>query len=265
MKLNDKARDMLDLVINKLLNNDIGDIVDFARFTVSGYDTPMSHWSPLNQLLAFMTTNSLDCRGYRQWQSINRHVKKGAKATYILVPLIKTEENNTGEEEKHLLGFKTVPVFPLHATEGEPLPEVKVPEKKPNLYDVAEALNIQVIYEGMSGAYGSCNSEATIIRLGNTHPAVFYHELAHAVRLKRGWYRKTDYASEEVIAETVACTLSKLLDDEDITADTSEYIKYYANDSVQKVINFLSEISKTLVALLDTDSIESPIQTEVYA
>lgn len=123
MKLTDKARDMLDLVINKLLNNDIGDIVDFARFTVSGYNTPMSHWSPLNQLLAFMTTNSLDCRGYRQWQSINRHVKKGAKATYILVPLIKTEESNTGEEEKHLLGFKTVPVFPCTLLKVNPCPK----------------------------------------------------------------------------------------------------------------------------------------------
>ncbi|MBN2829295.1 MAG: hypothetical protein JXR56_03120 [Candidatus Cloacimonetes bacterium] len=265
MKLTDKARDMLDLVSNKLLNNDIGNIVDFARFTVSGYDTPMSHWSPLNQLLVFMTTNSLDCRGFRQWQSVNRYVKKGAKATYILVPLVKTEKGERNEELKHLLGFKTVPVFPLHATEGEPLPELKLPEKKPNLYEVAEVLNIQVIYEGMTGAYGSCKSDATIIRLGNTHPAIFYHELAHAVRLKKGWYRKTDYAGEEIIAETVACTLSKLLDDEDITADTSQYVKYYANDSVQKVINFLSEISKTLVALLDIKSNESIKEMEVYS
>lgn len=265
MKLTDKARDMLDLVIHKLLDNDIGNIVDFAKFTVSGYDTPMSHWSPLNQLLVFMTTNSLDCRGYRQWQSVNRYVKKGARATYILVPLIKTAENENGEEQKHLLGFKTVPVFPLHATEGESLPEIKVPEKKPNLYDIAKALNIKVIYEGMSGAYGSCKFDATIIRLGNTHPAVFYHELAHAVRLKKGWYRKTDYAGEEVIAETVACTLAKLLDDEDITANTSEYIKYYANDSIQKVINFLSEISKTLIALLDINSNEFIKEMEVYS
>ena len=106
-----------------------------------------------------------------------------------MVPLIKTAENENGEEQKHLLGFKTVPVFPIHATEGEPLPEVKVPEKKPNLYDVAEALNIKVIYEGMSSATVPVNLMQPYQVRQHT-PSSFYHEPAHAVRLKKAGTRK---------------------------------------------------------------------------
>ena len=49
-----------------------------------------------------------------------------------------------------------------------------------------------------------------------------------------------------MIAETVACTLAKLLDDEDITANTvntSSTTLMTVSESYQ----FLSEISKTLV------------------
>ena len=47
--------------------------------------SPMVNWSLGNQLLAIIAGTS-DARGYRQWQEVGRHVRKGSKALYILAP-----------------------------------------------------------------------------------------------------------------------------------------------------------------------------------
>jgi len=69
-----------------------------------------------------------DARGYRQWQEVGRHVKKGRKSFPILVPVMRkgTRKNaETGEEEdyQYVAGFSSAPVFGLSQTEGDPLPD----------------------------------------------------------------------------------------------------------------------------------------------
>ena len=67
-------------------------------------------------------SGSKDARGYQQWKEVDRFVKKGSKAIYILVPKIaKTVDSETGEEETILKGFMCRPVFRVEDTEGEPL------------------------------------------------------------------------------------------------------------------------------------------------
>jgi hypothetical protein len=63
-----------------------------------------------------------DARGIRQWNKVNRYVKKGSKGFYILVPNIKKiEDEEAGEERKVLVGFLARPVFRYEDTDGEPL------------------------------------------------------------------------------------------------------------------------------------------------
>ena len=73
-------------------------------------DAPCRQWSWRNQLLVALSGYH-DARGYRQWQEVERHVRKGERAFYILVPLSKTvtETDDAGNESKRsfVYGFKS--------------------------------------------------------------------------------------------------------------------------------------------------------------
>ena len=104
--------------------------------------SPMVNWSLGNQLLVILAGSS-DARGYRQWQEVGRHVRKGAKATYILAPStrkIRETDAETGDETERTItvGFVGVPVFRVEDTEGAPLeiPDYG-PAEFPPLFDVA--------------------------------------------------------------------------------------------------------------------------------
>ena len=109
-------------------------------------------------------------------------------------------------------------------------------------------------YADLPGAWGCVDHEATTIQLKTKHPKVFYHELAHAIRLKNDWYNDKDYAGEEAIADTVACVFSQLFDGEDTTNDTHDYLKYYLG-SIDKMVTFLGDINKTMLTLLDVSDL----------
>lgn len=67
--------------------------------------------------------------GFHTWKKLGRHVKKGEKALMILAPMVvskKAEAEGEGDADEpkteKVFGFKTVPVFDVSQTEGEPLP-----------------------------------------------------------------------------------------------------------------------------------------------
>lgn len=254
MKLSDKATAVFEETRQRLLSGDLGPFVDFAKLTVKGYDKPMSKWSALNQLIAYFTTGSVDCRGYKQWQEVGRWVKpasEGGRATYIRVHcVVKPKDDDQEEEEK--VFYKWVSVFPDYATDGDPLPEPEELDvnQLPDLYEVCRKLGIQVKYADIPGAWGCVDRDATLIELKTKHPSVFYHELAHAIRLKEGWYDQDDYDGEEAIADVIACVFSKLFDNEDTTFSTHRYVSHYLG-SIDMMVGFLSEMAKTIEKLLD--------------
>ena len=62
--------------------------------------------------------------GFHDWLKIGRHVRKGEKGIAILAPLKwSTTDQDTGETQGGIKGFKAVYVFDLEQTDGEPLPE----------------------------------------------------------------------------------------------------------------------------------------------
>ena len=88
---------------------------------------PCRAWSWANQLLTALAGHS-DARGFRQWKAVGRSVTKGQKSFSILAPMTRNvvrENAETGAEERtsYVFGFKSVAVFGLAQTEGEPIPD----------------------------------------------------------------------------------------------------------------------------------------------
>ena len=63
--------------------------------------------------------------GYKRWQKMGRYVKKGEKGIAILAPLIKKDPDDP--DECIVYGFKTVHVYDVQQTEGDPLPQADTP------------------------------------------------------------------------------------------------------------------------------------------
>ena len=58
-----------------------------AKMIIDAPEKPSSNWSLGNQLL-MLFHGTQDARGFQQWKEVNRFVKKGAEAFYILGPII---------------------------------------------------------------------------------------------------------------------------------------------------------------------------------
>ncbi|HXY37555.1 MAG TPA: ArdC family protein, partial [Planctomycetaceae bacterium] len=125
MKLYGKASDVGAAIVERF--KDPASLpAPLARVFIRRKDqAPCRKWSFGNQFIVAMHGYS-EARGYRQWQEVGRHVKKGAKAVWILAPCTRkvetAAEDGTTEEHSAVYGFRSVPVFGLEDTEGNPLP-----------------------------------------------------------------------------------------------------------------------------------------------
>jgi hypothetical protein len=76
--------------------------------------------------------------GFKKWQTLGRFVRRGEHGIPILAPIFMKVTNKKGEIEEKLAGFKTVFVYDVSQTDGEPLPESpnwKSPEKNAELQE----------------------------------------------------------------------------------------------------------------------------------
>lgn len=91
-------------------------------------------YSLTNNLLFLMQGVREPVASYKRWQSLGRHVLKGAKAKEVIVPLLVNEkpENETEAEKREriarLIGFKVVRgVFAYSDTDGPEIPPKPMP------------------------------------------------------------------------------------------------------------------------------------------
>lgn len=115
--MNDRFKNVPNSILKKFETGDIPEAIAYSMFPFP--DVPSARWSLLNRTLQFLH-GTMDARGIRQWNKVNRFVKKNTMAFYILVPYIKKIEDN-GEEKQVLIGFGTKAVFKVEDTDGEPL------------------------------------------------------------------------------------------------------------------------------------------------
>jgi len=223
-------------------------------------DRPSDHWSLGNQLL-MLAADTLDARGYKQWQEAGRQVKKGSKAFSILAPLSrKIKENGKhGEEEEKIIlyGFRTIPVFRYEDTYGEPieLPSY-APSEPPPLMEVAEAWDLRVKYGPLlSNFVGLYRPGKRSIYLASHDMDIFFHELAHAAHDRIGRLSRTAGPNPraEIVAEMVSATLCYMYGVEGHLQENAAYIQMFSSDNPGRaVMQVISEIEAVLDEILKT-------------
>ena len=256
MYTTENARALMDKLVTRFETGDIAPLIQLSTIRLTGYNSiPAERWSFSNQFLALVTSGEIDCRGLRQWQEVKRHVVAGAKAVYILAPLV---IKNKGEEKDNtkIVGFKTIPVFPYSMTEGDPLPEKEslAPDALPPLATVAEKWGIPVSYVPFAGReYGAFSLHGKAIRLATHEESVFFHELAHAAHSKLETLKGGQDARQETIAEFTACVLMQVYGIKDTTGHTWDYVKAYNPDNPFKaIVNVLDVVGKVLDLIVTT-------------
>ena len=265
--MNNKVRDVLESILDRFKSGDIPEAIKYSLFPIP--DIPSSKWSFMNRLIMNFS-NTADARGIKQWNSVGRTVKKGARAIYILVPrMIKTntsnDEHNENEENKEKLrvhGFLAQPVFRFEDTEGEPLAyqqELSLPDLP--LMEKAKQWGISVsAIPNKYRVYGAYVPAAQQILLATSEEIVFFHELSHAAyeraveKLKPGqvW-------NQEITAELCAQVLTKLVgkQPQDKLGNSYQYIEHYAKDAglspLSACLNVLNSVEKVLSLILSNE------------
>ena len=260
----------METMIDQLLNSDnISGFLEKKLFKFP--DTvPCTKWSMLNQFRMFML-NSMDCRGFKQWQEIGRHVKAGSKSAKILVPIFKEfpKTDDSGKsvngpdgkpvKNRYIAYFKEIPVFKAEDTDGEPLDYQEdldnVRKMDPSvlpLADIAESLNIPVKYDLSSSEFGSYSyrlnlldgAEKKEIRLCTDAEQTFYHELSHAIDhiLIGDSFPNSDRPLKEITAEFTACYLASVYGTQANMVYTRHYVRLWSGkkppvDSLLKCLN----------------------------
>lgn len=194
-----------------------------------------------NQLLiAMQRPDATQVAGFNKWKEMGRAPVKGAKAIWIQAPMIVKEKDEDGKPKLDKNGepvtrvwFKTVPVFDVAQTDGEPVPEPpKVPYNRTEGVAPPEmhlALSEQIAKRGFTidrrdlpedGPEGWTNfTEKKVVvstRFSDAHTAmVLAHELAH-IALGHGEDMRAYHTGKggerpamEVEAESVAYVLGR--------------------------------------------------------
>jgi len=232
-------------------------------------DTPCRQWSWHNQLIIALC-GTVDAPGFRQWNQVERNVKKGAKALWILAPCVKklTEKNDAAEEKTRqvVYGFRSIPVFAVEDTEGEPLPQSDDRYdswvKELPLTEVAESWGINVgtfSHHGGNplGYYRHASSGNQAVMLGVENLSTWAHELVHAAD-HRVSNLKGEKWHKEIVAELGGAILLECLGmthDADLGGAFS-YIERYAaeakKDTVRACIQVLDRVCNCVKLILDT-------------
>lgn len=128
------------------LNEAVAEVVSSGRLAAwmdSMRTNGLSRWSMRNRALVVMQLNArgidvtdpeqVHLMGFRQWETVGRRVKKGAKAVYVVVPTTRVRKDREGKPmlDEHgnqltYTAFQSGAVFNVTDTEGDPLPTAPV-------------------------------------------------------------------------------------------------------------------------------------------
>lgn len=218
-----------------------------------GDDQPSFHWSLGNQILMYVQ-GTTDARGFDQWKSVGRYVKKGAKAIWIQAPLVKKIKSEE-EETVIITGFRPIPVFRYEDTDGK---EIEKPNYDPNelppFWDVAERLGISVNYAPLNGNYyGKYSPGSKKITLCSQDAFIYFHELAHAVHGTFKDLNKGQDVEQEIVAEITAAVLCQLQGIHGYESQAYEYIKGYTRgqDVLKCIMRVLGEVEMVVMKILE--------------
>ena len=266
--MNTTVKQALNVVLEKFKTGDIPEAVAYSIFPIP--DIPSARWSLMNRTIMFLF-GTQDARGYRQWQQVNRHVKKGAKALHILVPFIKKTESH-GEEVQVLLGFGSKPVFKVQDTDGEPLDYQNIQVPSFPLIEKAKEWGISVkAVSGGSAYYGFYDPNRQEIVLATQEECVFFHELAHVGHERfMGRLKNGQDPFQEIVAELVSLILCRLVgkSGERHLGNNYRYIERYSEKFKltphQACMRVLGDVEKVLDLILSVESHEQEAEEKTF-
>jgi len=191
--------------------------------------------------------------GYRTWQTVGRQVRGGSKGIAILAPISRRREKGKedGDEEREevrrSVWFKTVYVFDVADTDGDPLPRASedltgndVPLV--TLMGRAEALGVPVSEKPMRESLGGYYADGKVTLNANKPPMqrakTLAHELAHHV----GGHKPCadEREMQEVFAESVAFAVMSAMG-VDSSSYTLGYLGVWAGDSGPAAVRLMAE------------------------
>ena len=212
-------------------------------------------------LIAAQNDGATRVAGFATWRRLNRFVRKGEKAIWILAPMV-GRVDETDEGDRVLRGFRYVPVFDIAQTDGEDPPTVcrELSGGDPShvygqLVAVAQSIGFRVEDHAFGGAaHGDCSMTERRVRIetGNS-PAqrvkTLAHEIAHALLHER----MGDRALAELEAESTAFVVCR-----HIGLDTGGYsfgyVAAWAGGGAQAVLGIKAScgrIQKAASVMLD--------------
>lgn len=200
--------------------------------------------------------------GYKAWQNKKRQVKKGEKGIKILAPCPKkfttkktNEDGKEEEKEVEYVDFRTVSVFDVSQTEGEPIPELAHQLNKDvsnfkDLFSKLEAVSpVPISFNDIdtNGVFSSTNNCITIKNGLSEEQTIktTIHEIAHAIlHNPNGEEKEADRRTKEVQAESIAYIVCDYLG-----IDSSDYsfgyIAGWCNGDLKLVSQNMEVIRKT--------------------
>jgi len=243
--IKDLATETDEARISEVMQNYLKFCSTFYRYSVS------------NQFFIYLfKPDATHVAGFHDWLKRKRYVKKGEKGIPILAPcMIKHKD----EDEKVIatdLRFKTVYVFDVSQTDGEPLPDApewKSQEKYPEIEDMliryAKSLNINVDIEDLSshgGAQGY-SSGGNIVLDPTAGTKTLIHEIVHELLHHNGKSKLKPRQEVELEAEAIAYVVSRALEIKNLKSPN--YLAIWDADG-SKILDRLDLIRNTAYQIL---------------
>jgi antirestriction protein ArdC len=206
-------------------------------------------------LIALQSPGATHVAGYRTWQSFGRQVRRGESSIRILAPIVRRTGDDDQEEEERVVAFRTVGVFDVSQTSGEPLPQFARAKGSPGKYtdrlrESIRSRGIALQYsDDIAPALGISSGGQITVRCGLAPAAEFsvlVHELAHEM-LHRGG-EALNRTVRETEAEAVAFVVNQAIGLESGTA-SSDYIQLYRGKK-ETLIESLGRIQQTAAQII---------------
>lgn len=191
---------------------------------------------------------------YKRWGKVNRNVKKGEKALYILAPIFKEIKDENDEVIDKKLWFKKVPVFDLSQTEGEPFePNYVINNSNLSFKEISGRLNIPIKESDKMITRGYTDGKTIWISKHTSEGkqlCTLFHELAHYYLHFNKNREELDTPTKELEAESVSFMVASALG---ITnTESGAYITNWAGENSPELIKGKGDkLIKTASKILD--------------
>jgi hypothetical protein len=190
---------------------------------------------------------------YKRWGKVNRHVKYGQRALYILAPIFYDEEQDDGTVERKMW-FKKVPVFDLSQTEGEKfeIDYVKY-DGDISFKDIVARTSIPVIESNKELTRGYTDGKEIWVSVHISDAqkiCVLFHEMAHYYLHFDSDRNELTSATKELEAESISYMVSSMLGIQN--DESAAYIRSWAGTNSPDLIkNKGSKLIRTAQKIID--------------